>query len=188
MNREFWHVACNPLRLVRWVGGGGKRAVNRGKRVCAMKRLSRAVTLALIILAGSAEMTGAQPATAVTAEPGKASPAKKQPPAKGAQRAGDRLPLEVQSMLTEFREQQKVQLDEYRKVAQQARDASAEKREVLREQLRQMLADQRAEREKLREQIRERLQELTTELPERREVLDAAREAARDQKERAKGE
>lgn len=188
--REFWHDACATLgwRVRKWVRGSGCDAVRGRKRLCFMKCLSRVFTLALIVLAGAVEMIGGEPAVVVPAEPGKSAEAKPQRPEQGVQRAGDRLPVDVQTMLTEFREQQKAKLEEYRKLAKQTRDTSAAKREVLREQLRQLLSDQRAERERLRDQIRDRLQELTAELPERREVLEAAKEAAKDQKERARGD
>ena len=104
------------------------------------------------------------------------------------QPAGNGSSAEVRQMLKDFREQQKARLDEYRRVAAQARDAGAEKREQLREQLRRMLEEQKEERALLREQIRERVQDLTKALPSRKDVIAAAKEKAREKQDRARGE
>jgi len=102
--------------------------------------------------------------------------------------AGNGASADVHRMVQDFREQQKVRLDEYRRLAAQARDAGAEKREQLRAQLRQMLEEQKQERDRLREQIRERLHELTATLPSRQEVIEAAKEKARGRQDRGRGE
>ena len=141
----------------------------------------------LVLTVGAAEGQGIPPSSGqgntVAGQVGK--PKK---PEQAIRPAGNGSSAEVQRMVKEFREQQKTRLDEYRRVAAQARDAGAEKRQQLREQLRQMLEEQKAERERLREQIRERVQELTTSLPSRKEVIEAAKEKAREKQDRGRGE
>lgn len=101
---------------------------------------------------------------------------------------GNGMSLDVRRLVQEFREQQKQRLEEYRRLTAQARNAGAERRQQLREQLRQMLEEQQADRQRLREQIRERMQELTATLPSRKEVIDAAKEKARERQGRGRGE
>lgn len=110
------------------------------------------------------------------------------PPGDNVVPDGNGMSLDVRRLVQEFREQQQQRLDEYRRLTAQARNAGAERRQQLREQLRQMLDEQQADRQRLREQIRERMQELTATLPSRKEVIDAAKEKARERQGRGRGE
>jgi hypothetical protein len=134
--------------------------------------------------AENAQTTGQNQAAAAQVT----KPKKPGKPEQAIQPAGNGSSAEVREMVKEFRDQQKARLEEYRRLAAQARDATAEKRQQLRQQLRQMLEEQKAERDQLREQVRERLQELTTSLPSRKEVIEAAKEQAREKQDRGRGE
>ena len=144
----------------------------------------------LVLTVGAAEGQGNPPSSGQdnTAAGQVGNPKKPEKPEQAIRPAGNGSSAEVQRMVKEFREQQKTRLEEYRRLAAQTREAGAEKRQQLREQLRRMLEEQKAERERLREQIRDRVQELATSLPSRKEVIEAAKEKAREKQDRGRGE
>jgi hypothetical protein len=95
----------------------------------------------------------------------------------------------LDQMLQQFRDEQKLKLDEYRKSRKEGQRGSAASEKIqIQEQIRSRVKDPAAIREQFREQIRERLNELNRRFPNRKDVLDAAREQVREQRERAKGE
>ena len=98
------------------------------------------------------------------------------------------LPPEIQDLIQKFRDEQKAALEQWRNREREMREATKEQREQLRDQLRQLLDEQKGKREQLREQIRERLEQLAKDLPNRKEIIEAAKEQLRAMKKHGRGE
>jgi hypothetical protein len=114
------------------------------------------------------------------------------PPVESGKPAKPALPSEIQGLIDRFQAEQKARVLEYKQLAREAQGAAIENRAQLRaqlrDQLRQMLADQSEKREQLREQLRERLDQLIRDVPDRRALIDAAREQLREQKKHSRSE
>lgn len=91
------------------------------------------------------------------------------------------LPLMIRERLRLFELKREAYLAEQLDLVRQMRGASNEERKRLREQLREQRQNWLDEAKQIREQARLRLQEMKQELANHSEVLEAARERAREQ-------
>ncbi len=91
------------------------------------------------------------------------------------------LPQQIRERLLEFEKQREAYLKQQSDLLRQLKGANDEQREKIREQLRLQRHQWLEQAQQFREQARERLLELKDRLPQHQEVLDAARERAREQ-------
>ena len=112
---------------------------------------------------------------------------------KGGQGQGRQgMPDEVKNLLAEHRAEREARLAKMKELRQQLGGATKAEKDELRKQVRDLMREQRqdqvAVREQIREQVRERMEQLGKDLPGRKDVIEAAKERAKEQKPRSRGE
>ena len=102
------------------------------------------------------------------------------------------MPEEVKKLLAEYRADREARVAQMKELRKQLGGATKEEKEKLRDQVRQLMREQKQDqlalREQIREQVRERIEELGKDLPSRKDVIEAAKERAKEQKPRSRGE
>jgi hypothetical protein len=89
---------------------------------------------------------------------------------------GERPQLDLSDVMESFRQAREAFLEEQREIASALRGATEDEREALREALKEAREQWMEQTRELRAEIRERVAELRERLPNREEVVDAARE------------
>ena len=145
------------------------------------------VPLCGIALGLSLMAQGTNPATSVVSDrdgqviaPVNAGATDSLDPAASAFHRND-LGATIRERLQSFEQLRKAYLERQRTLTQKLRGASEDERDMIRQQLRETRQQWLDQARQLREQARERLQELKERLPNHGEILDAAREQAREQ-------
>jgi hypothetical protein len=92
------------------------------------------------------------------------------------------LPDDVKKLLEDFKSARDQYLERQKELLKVAKDGTEADREKLREQVQELRKDFLDRQRTIREEVKRRLEELRRELPNRQEIIDAAKEKAKDRR------
>ena len=96
-----------------------------------------------------------------------------------------KLPPEVQQRIDRFRHEARIYLNQQEQLKKQLEGANDQERAIIREKLKALREQWLEKSREMRKQLRERQQELMDKLPDYREVIESARNAAQEQAQQA---